>query len=96
MFAVVISIVRCYWTSLIALFSSASKYTKCREIDNAGIQSLGKSKPNDIIDSIKPTQQKTVAGLDEFIVEGIEAWQSLSSSKIVRIIEFRIITSLSL
>lgn len=47
--------------------------------DETGFQSLGNSKLYDIIDSIKPAQQRIVAGLDEFVVEGIEAWQSLSS-----------------
>ena len=31
-------------------------------------------------DNIKTAEQRTVAGLDEFVVEGIEAWQSLSSN----------------
>lgn len=47
--------------------------------DETGFESLGKSKLYDIIDSIKPAQQRIVAGLDEFVVEGIEAWRSLSS-----------------
>ena len=47
--------------------------------DETGFQSLGKSKLYDIINSIKPTQQRIVAGLDEIVVEGIEAWRSLSS-----------------
>ena len=47
--------------------------------DETGFQSLGKSKLYDIINSIKPTQQRIVAGLDELVVEGIEAWRSLSS-----------------
>ena len=46
-----------------------------------GFQSFGKSKLYDIINSIKPAQQKTVAGLDEFVVEGVEAWRSLSSKR---------------
>lgn len=41
--------------------------------DETGFQSLGNSKLYDIIGSIKPAQQRTVAGLDEFVVEGIEA-----------------------
>ena len=41
--------------------------------DETGFQSLGKSKLYDIIDSIKTAEQRTVAGLDEFVVEGIEA-----------------------
>ena len=49
--------------------------------NETGFQSLGKSKLYDIINSIKPAQQKTVAGLDEFVVEGIEAWRSLSSKR---------------
>ena len=47
--------------------------------DETGFQSLGKSKLCNIIDSIKPAQQRTVSGLDEIVVEGIEAWRSLSS-----------------
>ena len=47
--------------------------------DETGFQSLGKSKLYDIINSIKPTQQRIVTGLDEIVVEGIEAWRSLSS-----------------
>ncbi|CAF4565429.1 unnamed protein product [Rotaria sp. Silwood2] len=54
-------------------------YTKY--CDETGFQSLGKSKLYDIIDSIKPAEQRTVAGLDEFVVEGIEAWRSLSSKE---------------
>jgi hypothetical protein len=33
----------------------------------------------DILNGIKPAQQKAVAGLDEFVVEGVESWRSLSS-----------------
>ena len=47
--------------------------------DETGFQSLGKSKLYDIINSIKPTQQRIVAGLDGIVVQGIEAWRSLSS-----------------
>ena len=49
--------------------------------DKTGFQNLGKSKFYDIINSIKSTQQTTVAVLDEFVVEGIEAWRSLSSKR---------------
>ena len=49
--------------------------------NETGFQSFGKSKLYDIINSIKPAQQKTVAGLDEFVVEGVEAWRSLSSKR---------------
>ena len=47
--------------------------------DETGFQSLGKSKLYDIIDSIKPAQQRIVTELDEIVVEGIEEWRSLSS-----------------
>ena len=33
---------------------------------------------HDILNSIKPTQQKAVTGLDEFVLEGVEAWRGLS------------------
>jgi hypothetical protein len=56
--------------------------------DETGFQSLGKSKLYDIIDSIKLKQQTIVAGLDEFVVEGIKAWGSLCSSNILSSIEF--------
>ena len=49
--------------------------------NETGFQSLGKSKLYDIINSIKLTQQKTVAGLNEFVVEGIEARRSLSNRR---------------
>ena len=49
--------------------------------DETGFQSLGKSKLCDIINNIKLAQQKTVAGLDEFVVEAVEAWRSLSSKR---------------
>jgi hypothetical protein len=41
----------------------------------------GKSKLHDIINSIKPAQQRAVAGLDAFVVEDVEAWHFLSSKK---------------
>ncbi|CAF0766925.1 unnamed protein product [Adineta steineri] len=48
----------------------------CEETDCEG---LSTSKLYDILNGIKPAQQKVVAGLDEFVVEGVEAWKSLSS-----------------
>lgn len=53
-------------------------YKYCEE---TGFQSLRRSKLYDIINSIKPAQQKVVSGLDEFVVEGVEAWRSLSGRK---------------
>ncbi|CAF4491131.1 unnamed protein product, partial [Rotaria sp. Silwood2] len=47
----------------------------CNETDFEG---LGNIKLYDILNSIKPAQQQAVAGLDEFVVEGVEAWCSLS------------------
>ena len=49
--------------------------------EETGFQSLRKSKLYDIINSIKPARQKVVSGLDEFVVEGVEAWRSLSGKK---------------
>ena len=53
-------------------------YKYCEE---TGFQSLRRRKLYDIINSIKPAQQKVVSGLDEFVVEGVEAWRSLSGKK---------------
>ncbi|CAF1620938.1 unnamed protein product [Adineta ricciae] len=55
--------------------------------DETGFQGLGKSKLYDILNSIKPAEQRIVAGLDEFVVEGVEAWLSLS--KIVETLPIR-------
>ena len=48
--------------------------------DETDFEGLGNSKLYDILNSIKPAQQKAVAGLDEFVVEGVEAWRSLSGT----------------
>jgi len=48
----------------------------CSETDFEG---LGNSKLYDILNSIKPAQQQAVSGLDEFVVEGVEAWRTLAS-----------------
>ncbi|CAF3130438.1 unnamed protein product [Rotaria sp. Silwood2] len=50
----------------------------CNETDFEG---LGNIKLYDILNSIKPAQQQAVAGLDEFVVEGVEAWCSLSNAR---------------
>ena len=47
--------------------------------DETDFQGLDRSKLYDILYSIKSTEQKAVAGLDEFVVEGVEVWSSLSS-----------------
>ena len=47
--------------------------------DESNFEGLGRSKLYDVLNSIKPTQQHAVSGLDEFIVEGVESWRSLSS-----------------
>ncbi|CAF1459116.1 unnamed protein product [Adineta ricciae] len=46
--------------------------------DETDYESLSTSKLYDILNSIKPSQQKAVAGLDEFVVEGVESWRTLS------------------
>jgi hypothetical protein len=48
----------------------------CEETD---YESLSTRKLYDILNGIKPAQQKVVAGLDEFVVEGVESWRSISS-----------------
>lgn len=48
----------------------------CEETD---YECLSTAKLYDILNGIKPAQQKAVAGLDEFVVEGVESWKSLSS-----------------
>ncbi|CAF3282448.1 unnamed protein product [Rotaria sp. Silwood2] len=48
--------------------------------DETDFEGLGNIKLYDILNSIKPAQQQAVAGLDEFVVEGVEAWCSLSST----------------
>ena len=47
----------------------------CEETD---FESLGNRKLFDILSGLKPSQQRALAGIDEFVVEGIEAWSSLS------------------
>ena len=49
-----------------------------RSIVTRGFESLGTSKLYDILNSIKPAQQKAVTGLDEFVVKGVEVWRGLS------------------
>ena len=48
--------------------------------DETDFEGLGRSKLYDILNSIKPAQQQAAAGLDEFVVEGVESWRSLSST----------------
>ncbi|CAF4154485.1 unnamed protein product, partial [Rotaria magnacalcarata] len=46
--------------------------------DESDFEGLVRTKLYDIINSIKPTQQQIVSSFDEFVVEGVEAWRSLS------------------
>ena len=46
--------------------------------DETDFESLGTSKLYDILNSIKPAQQKAVTELDEFVVEGVEVWGGLT------------------
>ena len=64
-----------------------NKFFSCRKLalinykkycDETDFESLGTSKLYDILNSIKPAQQKAVTGLDEFVVEGVEAWRGIS------------------
>ena len=48
--------------------------------DESDFDGLCRSKLFDILNGIKPFQQQVVSGLDEFVVEGVEAWPSLSST----------------
>ena len=48
-------------------------------------EGLCNRKLSDILASLKPAQQRIVAGLDDFVVEGIEAWNSLSGTYTVRV-----------
>ena len=55
-----------------------AEYTRyCEETDFEG---LCDRKFFDILAGLKPAQQRIVAGLGEFIVEGIKAWHSLSGT----------------
>ncbi|CAF4334357.1 unnamed protein product [Rotaria magnacalcarata] len=55
-----------------------AEYKKyCEETNFEG---LCNRKLFDILTGLKPAQQQIVAGLDDFVVEGIEAWQSLSGT----------------
>ncbi|CAF3865475.1 unnamed protein product [Rotaria magnacalcarata] len=46
--------------------------------DESDFDGLCRTKLYDILNSIKPSQQQAVSGLDEFLVEGVEAWRSLA------------------
>jgi hypothetical protein len=48
--------------------------------EEKGFQGLGASKLYDIINSIKPEQQRVASGLDGIVVDGVRAWDSLSSN----------------
>jgi hypothetical protein len=48
--------------------------------DESDLEGLGSSKLYDILNGIKPAQQRSVAGLDEFVIEGVESWRTFSSA----------------
>ena len=48
--------------------------------DESDFDALCRSKLFDTLNGIKPSQQRAASGLDEFVVEGVEAWRSLSST----------------
>ncbi|CAF3375308.1 unnamed protein product, partial [Rotaria socialis] len=47
--------------------------------DETDFEGLCNRKLIDILSSLKPEQQRIVAGLDDFVVEGVEAWRCLSN-----------------
>ena len=53
----------------------ASYKNYCDETD---FESLCSRKLFDILNSLKPIQQRIVAGEDDFVVEGVEAWRCMS------------------
>ena len=52
------------------------KYCEETNFDN-----LCKSKLFEILDSINPSYQPAVSGLDEFVTEGVAAWDTISSKR---------------
>ncbi|CAF1621820.1 unnamed protein product, partial [Didymodactylos carnosus] len=48
---------------------------RCEEDD---FEPFGIRKLYDILNSINPSEQKVLSGLDEFVTEGVEAWDTLS------------------
>ena len=55
--------------------ATASYKQYCGETE---FESLCSRKLFDILNSLKPEQQRIVAGLDDFVVESVEAWYCLS------------------
>ena len=53
--------------------------------EETGFEDLCNKKLFDILAGLKAAQQRIVAGLDDFVVEGIEAWNSLSGAYTVRV-----------
>ena len=47
--------------------------------DESDFEGLCRSKLFEILNSTKPFQQQAVSGLDEFVIEGVESWHSLSN-----------------
>ena len=54
----------------------------CEETD---FEDLCNRKRFDILSGLKPAQQRIVAGLDDFVVEGIEAWNSLLGTYAIQV-----------
>ena len=60
-----------------------AEYEKyCEETD---VEGLCNRKFFDTLAGLKPAQQRIVAGLVDFVVEGIEAWNSLSNAYTIRV-----------
>ena len=62
---------------------ASAEYKKyCEETNFEGLCSR---KFFDILAGLKPAQQRIVAGLDDFVVEGSVAWNSLSDTYTIRV-----------
>ena len=51
--------------------------------EETNFNNLGKTKLFEILNSIKPTSQRVVSGVDEFVIEGVEAWYTISSKLMI-------------
>ncbi|CAF4807218.1 unnamed protein product [Rotaria sp. Silwood2] len=45
--------------------------------EETNFNNLGRTKLFEILDNIKPSSQRAVSGLDEFVTEVIEAWKTI-------------------
>ena len=50
-----------------------------KHCEETNFDNLCRSKLFEILDSINPSSQRAVSGLDEFVTEGVAAWDTISS-----------------